>query len=147
MMKRYFSNLFILGFLFINSAAIAQDIEEMEAEVAKIENAFAKTMTDRDFDAFQSFIDPDTVFWIDGKPLRGAKAVAAGWKPLYESTEVPFSWKSETVLVNPDGRIVFSTGPVMNANGEIYAYFNSVWRKNDAGEWKIIFDKGTNLNQ
>ena len=121
MMKRYFSNLLILGFLFINSAAIAQDIEEMEAEVAKIENAFAKTVTDRDFDAFRSFLDPDTVFWSDGKPLRGAKALAAGWKPLYESTEVPFSWKSETVLVNPDGRIVFSTGPVMNANGEIYA--------------------------
>lgn len=63
-MKRYFSNLFILGFLFINSAAIAQDIKEMEAEVAKIENAFAKTMTDRDFDAFQSFLDPDTVFGV-----------------------------------------------------------------------------------
>lgn len=58
---------------------------------------------------------------------------------------MPFSWKSETVLVNPDGRIVFSTGPVMNANGEIYAYFNSVWRKNDAGEWKIILIKERTL--
>lgn len=147
MMKRYFSNLFILGFLFINSEAIAQDIEKMEAEVAKIENAFAKTMADRDFDAFQSFVDPDTVFWSDGKPLRGAIAVANAWKPLYESGNAPFSWKSETVLVNPDGRIAFSTGPVMNTDGKVYAYFNSVWRKNDAGEWKIIFDKGTNLNQ
>lgn len=132
-------------FLFISTSQ-AQDVEKIETEVAKIENAFAKTMADRDFDAFQSFLDPDTVFWSDGKPLRGANAVAAGWKPLYESTDVPFSWKSEIVLVNPDGRIALSTGPVMNANGEIYAYFNSVWRKNDAGEWKIIFDKGTNLN-
>lgn len=132
-------------FLFISTSQ-AQDVEKIETDVAKIENAFAKTMADRDFDAFQSFLDPDTVFWSDGKPLRGANAVAAGWKPLYESTDVPFSWKSEIVLVNPDGRIALSTGPVMNAKGEIYAYFNSVWRKNDAGEWKIIFDKGTNLN-
>jgi len=29
--------------------------------------------------------------------------------------------------MNPSGRIAFSTGPVMNKQGEIYAYFNSVW--------------------
>jgi hypothetical protein len=34
--------------------AHAQDIQKFEAEVAAIENAFAKTMADRDFDAFKS---------------------------------------------------------------------------------------------
>ena len=133
-------------FFLFASVTQAQNIEELEKEVARIENAFAKTMADREFDAFKSFLAPDTVFWSNGKPLRGAERVADVWQDFFERADAPFSWKSESVMVNPEGNIAFSTGPVMNSSGEVYAYFNSVWRKNDDGEWKIIFDKGVNLN-
>lgn len=144
-MKRLVILKFICIILFV-SVSQAQNIEEIEKQVANIENAFAKTMADRDFDVFKSFLALDTVFWSNGKPLRGAERVADVWQDFFEGADAPFSWKSESVMVNPDGKIAFSTGPVMNSSGEVYAYFNSVWRKNDDGEWKIIFDKGVNLN-
>ncbi|MCC3860501.1 YybH family protein [Pseudemcibacter aquimaris] len=139
-------NIFLL-MVITAGVSFAQDHSALEAEVAATENAFAKTMADRDFDAFKSFLDPDTVFWGGRGPLTGADEVAARWEDFYQEADAPFSWKSETVMINPDGNIAFSSGPVTSPDGVVYAYFNSVWRKNDAGEWKIIFDKGTNLNQ
>lgn len=138
--------LFSLIMLFA-SVAHAQDYDELVAEVAAVENAFAKTMADRDFEAFKSFLAPDTVFWGGEGPNRGSDEVAARWQGFFQGADAPFSWKSETVMVNPGGKIAFSTGPVISRDGVTYAYFNSVWRKNDAGEWKIIFDKGTNIRQ
>ncbi len=135
----------ICGLLLAGSAH-AQSLEELRAEVAATENAFAQTMADRDFEAFKSFLAPDTVFW-GGGPQRGAEAVAAAWQGAFEGPDAPFSWKSETVMINDGGKIAFSTGPVSRPNGEVYAYFNSVWRKNDDGQWKVIFDKGVTLNR
>lgn len=130
--------------IFFGSAP-AQTPEGLEQEVAAVENAFAKTMTERDFDTFKTFLAPDTIFWGGDGPLRGKDAVMAAWAGFYQGKTAPFSWRSETVMVNEGGKIAFSTGPVSNPEGEVFAYFNSVWRRNDDGAWQIIFDKGTNL--
>jgi len=114
----------------------------LEQEVAAVEAAFARTMADRDFDAFASFLDEETVFWGPNVPDRGKEAVMARWKPYYEGEAAPFSWKPETVLVLESGTLAHSTGPVMAPDGTVVAYFHSTWRKNADGEWKIIFDKG-----
>ncbi|NVJ97930.1 MAG: nuclear transport factor 2 family protein [Alphaproteobacteria bacterium] len=133
----------------VSATASAQSAEApahvptaMEVEVAAVETAFAKTMADRDFEAFKSFLDPETVFWSGGQALRGKDAVAEGWKGLYEREAAPFSWKPETVMVLDSGTLAHSTGPVTAPDGRIFAYFHSTWRKNADGEWKIIFDKG-----
>jgi hypothetical protein len=67
--------------------AHAQDIQKFEAEVAAIENAFAKTMVDRDLDAFKSYLAPDTTFWANNAPLR----VAAAWQGFFQGADTPFS--------------------------------------------------------
>ncbi len=144
-MKKLFVS--VMCGVLLASGAYAQTLEELRAEVAATENAFAQTMADRDFEAFKSFLAPDTVFWGGGRPQRGADAVATAWQGSFEGSDAPFSWKSETVLINDGGKIAFSTGPVSRPNGEVYAYFNSVWRKNDDGQWKVIFDKGVTLNR
>lgn len=114
----------------------------LEQEVAAVEAAFAKTMADRDFEAFASFLDAETVFWGPNVPDRGKEAVMMRWRPYYDGPDAPFSWKPETVLVLASGTLARSTGPVMAPDGRVVAYFHSTWRKNKGGEWKIIFDKG-----
>ena len=120
----------------------AQIITEIEAEVADVERAFAKTMADRSLDDFANFIAPDAIFWGGNGTLRGKEAVIEGWRTLYEGEKAPFSWEPETVLVIEGGNLALSTGPVRNEAGEIFSYYTSTWRKNADGKWKVIFDKG-----
>ena len=41
------------------------------------------------------------------------------------------------------GTLALSSGPVRNSAGEHVATFNSIWRLEADGKWRIIFDKGS----
>jgi ketosteroid isomerase-like protein len=111
-------------------------------QVRETERAFAKTMADRDHAAFVSFLADDTVFVGDPAALRGKPAVAAGWKRFYDGAQAPFSWDPERVEVLDSGALAFSSGPVRDPQGKRVGTFNSVWRREPGGAWKIVFDKG-----
>ncbi|MFM2288928.1 MAG: hypothetical protein RL684_2071 [Pseudomonadota bacterium] len=110
-------------------------------EVRATEAAFARTMADRDFAAFGRFVAPDAVF-VGEPALRGAAAVLAGWKPLFEGPKAAFSWQPGTVEVLGSGGLAMSYGPVFNAKGERTSTFYSIWRREHDGHWRIIFDHG-----
>ena len=131
----------VIGMLFAVGPVEATDVQPIELEVAGVERAFAQSMADRDFEAFKSFIDDEAVFW-GGGATRGKQAVFDAWQGFFEDEEAPFAWKPETVLVLESGRLALSTGPVWIPDGTVTAYYHSTWRKNDEGDWKIIFDKG-----
>ena len=114
---------------------------ELKEEVRRTETAFAKTMADRDHAAFASFLASETVFFGRGV-LRGKTAVADAWKGFYEGQAAPFSWAPENVEVLDNGELGFSSGPVFDPAGKRVGTFNSVWRKEKDGKWRIIFDKG-----
>ncbi len=140
-LKYQFVYMIVISFLITASPAKAADMSSLELEVSRVEQAFANSMADRDFEAFKSFIDDEAVFWGAG-PLRGKQAVWDAWQGYFEETEAPFAWKPETVLVLESGDLALSTGPVWIADGTVTAYYHSTWRKNEQGQWKIIFDKG-----
>jgi ketosteroid isomerase-like protein len=119
------------------------DVGALATQVRDTEQAFAKSMADRDHTAFVSFLSDETVFVPDGQPpLRGKAAVAAAWKRLYEGSQAPFSWGPERVEVLDSGTLALSSGPVRDPQGKRTGTFNSVWRREASGQWKIIFDKG-----
>jgi len=119
------------------------NIETQESKIRETERAFAKTMADRDFEAFQRFVADEAVFFAGANPLRGKTAVARAWAPFFKGPDAPFSWEPKTVVVLESGGLALSTGPVYNAAGEQVGTFNSIWRREGAGTWKIIFDKGS----
>jgi ketosteroid isomerase-like protein len=123
------------------SAGAAPDAEHLSKVVADTERAFAKTMADRDLAAFSKFLAADTVFQGGKAPLRGAAEVTAAWKKFFEGP-VPFSWEPDNVLVMTDGKLALSSGPVRDPNGKLVARFNSVWRQEAPGVWRIILDMG-----
>lgn len=120
--------------------AAAQD---QAAAVEATERAFAQTMADRDFEAFKAFLSEEAVFFNGEQPLVGAEAVAAAWAGFFEAPAAPFSWAPETVVVLQSGTLAHSSGPVFDPTGQRVARFNSVWRRDEAGAWKIVFDKGS----
>jgi ketosteroid isomerase-like protein len=120
----------------------AESNADLASQVRQAEQAFAKTMADRDHAAFVVFLSEEVIF-IGGKgPLRGQKAVAEAWKPLYEGRQAPFSWEPERVEVLDSGSIALSTGPVRDPTGKRIGTFNSVWHREPDGKWRIILDNG-----
>jgi len=110
-------------------------------QVSAAERAFAKTMADRDHAAFASFLSDEAVF-MGEQTLRGKQAIAAGWKRFYDAPQTPFSWEPDRVEVLESGTLALSSGPVRDPQGKRVGTFNSVWRRDANGAWKIVFDKG-----
>jgi ketosteroid isomerase-like protein len=115
---------------------------ELQRQVVATERAFADTMARRDATAFAGFIDPEAVFYSDRDVLRGKAAVVTGWKATFEGSEAPFSWEPDSVEVLDSGTLAISTGPVRDPSGRVTGRFYSIWRRDDAGQWRIVFDKG-----
>jgi ketosteroid isomerase-like protein len=121
----------------------AETIEELKEQVRQAEIAFAKSMADRDHAAFVSHLAPEAIFFgPGGSVLRGAEAVAKGWKPFFEKERAPFTWAPEQVEVLASGSLAHSSGPVLDAAGKRVATFNSVWLREVDGRWRVVLDKG-----
>ncbi|MDP2469975.1 MAG: DUF4440 domain-containing protein [Candidatus Palauibacterales bacterium] len=121
--------------------AAGQGTDELAAEVRAAERAFASSMAERDIEAFASHIADEAVFFT-GKVLRGVAAIKEAWSPFFEGESAPFSWEPESVQVLDSGTLALSSGPVLDPEGNRIGTFNSVWRLEPDGEWKVVFDKG-----
>jgi ketosteroid isomerase-like protein len=132
----------VLGIVLAAQAgAVQPNVTALAAEVRDTERAFAKSMADRDHAAFVSFLSDEAVF-MGPQALRGKQAIAAAWKPFYDAAQAPFSWDPDTVQVLDSGTLALSSGPVRDPEGKRVGTFNSVWRREAGGRWKIVFDKG-----
>lgn len=116
--------------------------ESLAAVVRASEIAFARSLADRDLTAFGRFVSRDAVFVNGSTTLRGRDAVVAGWKPYFDGPDAPFSWSPEQVEVLADGTLAFSTGPVLNPNGERIGTYKSTWRRERDGQWRVVIDSG-----
>jgi ketosteroid isomerase-like protein len=117
----------------------------LEAEVRATEAAFARTMADRDYAAFTSFLAEEAVFISGPEPSRGKAKVAAAWKRFYEKPDPPFSWQPDKIEVLRSGTLALSSGPVRDPQGKLIATFTSIWRREAPGVWRIVFDQGNEV--
>lgn len=126
------------------SVAGGQDrLADLRRQVADTERAFARTMADRDYAAFQTFLAADAIFLGERLgPSRGKASVAAAWKLFFEPAAAPFSWRPEIVEVLESGTLALSSGPVFDPAGNQVGTYNSIWRLEADGKWRVIFDKG-----
>jgi ketosteroid isomerase-like protein len=137
---------FVCGCAASTSMPLAGDAErDVAQEVSNTERAFAKTMANRDHEAFASFIADDAIFFSGADPIRGKQSVVDSWAPFFEGPDAPFSWEPALVEVLESGTLALSSGPVRDAGGKTIAQFTSIWRREAAGTWRIVFDKGNNV--
>jgi ketosteroid isomerase-like protein len=121
------------------------NLDELRKQVTEAERAFARTMAERNFAAFTSFLAEDAIFYAGQKPIRGKQAVAEDWRKFYEKREAPFSWEPQQVEVLASGTLAHSSGPVRDPGGKVFATFNSIWRLEAPGVWRVVFDKGSDV--
>ena len=125
----------------VATAASAQDRAALQQQVRSREEAFAKTMADRDLRAFASFLSKEAVF-VGRSVSRGPAAITETWKRFFDGPVAPFSWRPETVEVLDSGTLALSSGPVFGPDGKRIGTFNSTWRREPDGVWRIVLDNG-----
>lgn len=115
-------NLFLLG-LCLCACGCATPVlpstpDDVKTQVIATERAFAKTMADRDHNAFADFIAADAIFFSGPKPLHGKQQVVDYWARFYTTPAAPFSWEPREVEVLASGDLALSSGPVRDATGK-----------------------------
>jgi len=119
--------------------------DQARDQVTATEIAFARTMAERNFAAFQEFLSAEAVFFTGPEPLRGRAQVAQWWQRYFTEQAAPFSWLPDRVEVLESGTLALSTGPVFDPQGKLVARFVSIWRQEEPGRWRIVFDRGESL--
>ncbi len=132
----------VLGVSGVVVAGEGQSTADLAADLKTTEEAFARTMADRDHAAFAAFLADEAVFFGGRGEIRGKAEVAAAWKPFFDGPEAPFSWQPDTAAVLDSGTLGLTSGPVLAPDGTRIGTFNSVWRRGADGSWKVVFDRG-----
>lgn len=135
----------LLSGILICSAPAMADVED---DVRCREIAFSQSVEIQDVAAFRSFIDTDARF-IGSSVQRGVEDVSTAWAVFFSDAAPKMKWRPQFVEVLNDGTLALSRGPyrmiVEGEDGALTEYwgtFNSVWRKQADGAWKVVFDAG-----
>jgi len=112
-------------------------------QVFAAERAFAQSMADRNVPAFASHVSDEAIFFNGTAVLRGKKQVLGIWSRFFEGKTAPFSWEPDRVEVLQSGTLALSTGLVRDPSGKNIGRFNSIWRREAPGVWRVVFDKGS----
>jgi ketosteroid isomerase-like protein len=76
--------------------------------------------------------------------------VTAAWSVFFTPEGPTIKWRPQIVEVLENGTLALSRGPYQtestDADGnavQSWGTFNSVWRLNEDGEWRVVFDAGS----
>jgi ketosteroid isomerase-like protein len=122
---------------------IALSADPAQQQVFAAERAFAKSMADRNLKDFSGHVSEEAIFFTGANPLRGKNEVLAKWSGFFEGAAAPFSWEPDRVEVLKSGTLALSTGLVRDPQGKVIGRFNSIWRQESPGVWRVVFDKGS----
>jgi len=140
-------SLILLATLLASAAAQA----DLAGDVRCREISFSKSVETQDAKLFRSFIDEDARF-VGGAVNRGPDDIAAAWSVFFSDAGLTLKWRPQIVEVLENGMLALSRGPYRmitrdeaGNESEHWGTFNSVWRLNADGQWRVVFDAGSDV--
>ena len=123
-------------------------LADLVDEVRCREIAFSQAAENKDAEAFASFIDADARF-VGNSVIKGPQAIAEAWASFFAEDGPAIKWRPQFVEVLEDGTLALTRGPyrmiARDAEDKLvegWGTFNSVWRLQKDGSWKVVFDAG-----
>jgi len=142
-------SLIILSALACTCTALADPVEQVRCR----EVAFSISVETQDVALFASFIDADARF-VGNSVLHGPDAIAEAWGGFFAEDGPIIKWRPRFVEVLEDGKLALTRGPyrmiTTDDEGieiERWGTFNSVWRLHEDGEWRVVFDAGSDPDE
>ena len=108
----------------------------------------------RQFSALFEALDSTTSTLRKIAAMKDYFAVAdpadAAWAVFFQDDGPVIRWRPRFVEVLENGKLALSRGPyrtrTRDADGKVteqWGTFNSIWRLNADGEWRVVFDAGS----
>ena len=145
MTENHVRTIAILGLVALAAIPAHAQRSTLAQQVFAAESSFAATLANHDSAGFATFVATDAIFFGGREPSRGRSEVVASWIGFFRTPAAPFSWRPQTVEVLSSGTLALSSGPVFDPTGKQISVFNSIWRKDPDGRWRVVFDKGSPL--
>ena len=134
----------IAALVFLTSTAVADPKNEVRCQ----EIGFSQSVENKDIESFRSFLDSDARF-VGSSVLRGPEEITAAWQVFFSEEGPAIKWRPQFVEVLEEGALALTRGPYRMTSKdpdgnsvESWGTFNSIWRKNVDGEWRVVFDAG-----
>jgi len=131
--------------IFTSSTAVADLADQVRCR----EIGFSISAETRNAESFASFIDSDARF-VGSSVTHGPAAIAEAWSAFFADNGPSIKWRPQFVEVLEDESLALTRGPYRmiskDENGdetEHWGTFNSVWRLHADGDWKVVFDAGS----
>lgn len=139
--------LIILSLLVFNSCSQKPSQEAIKEEINATEIAFAKIAREVGLkEAFIKFAADSAVLNRQGKIIKGKQQIAA-YFDSQSLQNVSLEWEPEFIEVAKAGDMAYTYGPftfsAISKDGEpitTLGYFHTVWKKQEDGSWKFIYD-------
>lgn len=139
--------LVFLALLMFNSCSQQTSQEPIKDEIIATEIAFAKMAKEVGLkEAFLEFAADSAVLNRNGKIIKGKQQIA-DYFDRQKLQNVSLEWEPEFVEVAKAGDMAYSYGPfifsAISEDGEpqtALGYFHTVWKKQEDGSWKFIYD-------
>ena len=148
-----FTNMRSLTLILISLIVASNALADLTDDVRCREIGFSKSVEIQDTALFASFIDADARF-VGNSVTRGTAAIAEGWSVFFAENGPSIKWRPQFVEVIEDGTLALTRGPFrlitkdeQGVETEHWGTFNSVWRPNADGEWRVVFDAGSDSNE
>jgi ketosteroid isomerase-like protein len=132
----------LIALVLLASPAVAQTPLD---EIVAAEKSFAQRSVDENIRAaFLANFDDKTIAFTKGEPVLGRK----GWEEGEPNNAYLFWWPVWADVAS-SGEFGYTTGPaIMGGEREDPKptrgmYYASVWKKNEAGNWKVVADLGS----
>ena len=140
----------VLSVLFVFSTSAIADLSD---DVRCREIGFSKSVESQNAEKFVSFIYADARF-VGNSAVRGTAAIAEAWSVFFAQGGPSIKWRPRFVEVLEDGKLALTRGPFRmittdeeGVETEHWGTFNSVWRLNADGVWRVVFDAGSDANE
>jgi ketosteroid isomerase-like protein len=134
----------ITALIFLISTAVADPKSDVRCQ----EIAFSQSVENKNIESFRSFLDDDARF-VGSSVDRGPDEISTAWEVFFSDDGPAIIWRPQFVEVLEEGTLALTRGPYRMTSKdpdgnsvESWGTFNSVWRKNSQGQWRVIFDAG-----
>lgn len=115
------------------------------------ELSFARSVAEHDAVAFASHVEADAAFGASGpEPTRGRDEITRRWGAIIDGKRVRLDWYPTRTTIGGVGDIAWSSGPSLFEDPDPKAEhryrigdFHSVWHRGADGQWRVLFDDGS----
>jgi ketosteroid isomerase-like protein len=130
------------------SASAADHRAQDEKALRDADAAWVKAVATKDLDRITSFYADDADFFPANAPMaKGKSAIKEAWGKMIGAPGFSLSWEPTTAVAAKSGELGYTSGAykfsITGPDGKpIFdkGKYVEVWKKDEAGNWKVIAD-------